>query len=219
MTKFKVGDKVIAKKNTPYPIINNGWKGVVTHVDGGRNNFICVMGNGLLGNVGAIVNPKFFDLDVTTDQKIVITTDGGTTTAKLYHGKTVNKTATAKCSPDDKFDFVEGAKIAFNRLTDREIHKSETGKIKVGDLVKVVDTGKGCPTAIDRVMALTTNPRLIAHYACGNDLGYRKGVRMLDETFKVLAINGSIAYITENINNDYSPCYVVIISGLKKIGG
>lgn len=219
MTKFKVGDKVIAKKNTPYSITNNGWKGVVIRVGAGWGNLISVMGEGLFGNIGATVNPKFFDLDVTTDQKIVITTDGRTTTAKLYHGKTVNKTATAKCFPDDKFDFVEGAKIAFDRLTDRETHKPETGKIKVGNLVKVVNTGEGCPTAIDRVMTFTTNPRLIARYAYGNDLGYRKGVRMLDETFKVLAINGSIAYITENINNDYSPCYVVGISGLKKIGG
>ena len=166
-----------------------------------------------------IVNSKFFDLDVTTDQKIVITTNGRTTTAKLYHGKTVNKTATAKCSPDDKFDFVEGAKIAFDRLTDRETHKPETGKIKVGNLVKVVDTGAGYPTAIDRVMTFTTNPRLIARYAYGDDLGYRKGVRMLDKTFEVLAIDGSSAYITENINSDYSPCYVVCISGLEKIGG
>ena len=215
MTKFKV----IAKKNTPYSITDNGWKGVVTRVDVGWSNLISVMGKGLFGNIGATVNPKFFDLDVTTDQKIVITTDGRTTTAKLYHGKTVNKTATAKCSPDDRFDFVEGAKIAFDCLTDRETHKPETGKIKVGDLVKVVNTGKGFPTAIDRVMTFTTNPRLIARYAYGNDLGYNKGVRMLDTTFKVLAINGSIAYITENINSDYSPCYVVGISGLKKIGG
>lgn len=219
MTKFKVGDRVIAKKNTPYLITNNGWKGVVICVGVGWGNLISVMGEGLSGSMGAIVNPEFFDLDVTTDQKIVITTDGRTTTAKLYHGKTVNKTATAKCSPDDKFDFVEGAKIAFDRLTDRETHKPETGKIKVGDLVKVVNTGEGYPTAIGRVMTFIKDPLLIARYAYGNDLGHHKSVRMLDETFKVLAINGSIAYITENINSNYSPCYAVGISGLKKIGG
>ena len=35
----------------------------------------------------------------------------------MYDGKTVTKTATAKCSPDDKFVFFMGAKIAFERLT------------------------------------------------------------------------------------------------------
>ena len=48
--------------------------------------------------------------------KIVITTDGKTTTANLYDGKNVVKTTTAKCSPDDTFDFETGAKIAFDRL-------------------------------------------------------------------------------------------------------
>lgn len=50
------------------------------------------------------------------ENKIVITTDGVTTTAKMYDGKNVVKTATAKCSPDDEFNFETGAKIAFDRL-------------------------------------------------------------------------------------------------------
>ena len=56
---------------------------------------------------------------VRYNEKIVITTDGKTTTAKIYAGKSIIKTTTAKCSPDDKFDFVTGAKIAFDRLTCR----------------------------------------------------------------------------------------------------
>jgi len=48
--------------------------------------------------------------------KIVITTDGKTTTARLLGGKKTIKTAEAKCSPDDEFDFKTGAKIAFQRL-------------------------------------------------------------------------------------------------------
>lgn len=50
------------------------------------------------------------------EQKIVITTDGKTTTAKLYDGKKFIKEAKAKCSPEDKFDFETGAEIAFSRL-------------------------------------------------------------------------------------------------------
>lgn len=52
------------------------------------------------------------------ENKIVITTDGAETLARLYEGNKVIKTATAKCSPDDKFSFETGAKIAFERLFD-----------------------------------------------------------------------------------------------------
>lgn len=50
------------------------------------------------------------------NQKIVITADGKETLARLYDGKNVIKTATAKCAPDDTFDFATGAKLAFDRL-------------------------------------------------------------------------------------------------------
>lgn len=51
---------------------------------------------------------------------IVITTDGKTTTATMREGKKVIKTATAKCSDKDTFDFAEGARIAFERLQGRD---------------------------------------------------------------------------------------------------
>lgn len=54
------------------------------------------------------------------ENKIVITSDGEKTLARLYDGKKVIKTATAKCSHDDKFSFETGAKIAFERLFDSE---------------------------------------------------------------------------------------------------
>lgn len=54
------------------------------------------------------------------ENKIVITTDGAETLARLYGGNKVIKTATAKCSPADKFSFETGAKIAFERLFDSE---------------------------------------------------------------------------------------------------
>lgn len=49
-------------------------------------------------------------------EKIVITTDGKTTTATLYENDKKVKSASTKCSPDDKFDFAIGAKIAMDRL-------------------------------------------------------------------------------------------------------
>ena len=63
------------------------------------------------------------------EKKIVITTDGAETRARFYDGKKVVKTATAKCSLDDKFSFEMGAKIAFERLFDSEEQKLFNGKV------------------------------------------------------------------------------------------
>lgn len=49
-------------------------------------------------------------------QKIVITTDGKITLARLFDGKTMVKRAEAKCAPSDTFNFNTGANLAFNRL-------------------------------------------------------------------------------------------------------
>jgi hypothetical protein len=50
------------------------------------------------------------------NSKIVITTDGKTTTAKMYDRKNFVKSAKAVCSPDDKFDFGIGSALALERL-------------------------------------------------------------------------------------------------------
>lgn len=65
---------------------------------------------------------------VCDEKKIVITSDGEKTLARFYDGKKVIKTATAKCSHDDKFSFETGAKIAFERLFDSEEPKYFNGK-------------------------------------------------------------------------------------------
>ena len=55
-------------------------------------------------------------LEPAEDRKILITTDGPTTLARLYEGKKVVKSAKAVCSPEDTFDFNKGAQLACNRL-------------------------------------------------------------------------------------------------------
>lgn len=57
-------------------------------------------------------------------------------------------TVEAKCHPDDDFDIGVGIKEAFKKLNEKreEIHKQkeeEENKIKVGDWVKVVNSGGG----------------------------------------------------------------------------
>ena len=64
-------------------------------------------------------------------QKLIVTVNGAETLARLYEGNKVIKSATAKCSPDDTFDFEKGAKLAVERLfttTEQKAIKIEVGK-------------------------------------------------------------------------------------------
>ena len=86
----------------------------------------------------------------TSLPKVVITTDGKTTTAKMYEGKKVLKTAKSQCSPKDTFDFSVGAKLALERLTKKE------PKFKIGQFVRVIENDtcqffKGQPVKITEV--------------------------------------------------------------------
>ena len=65
--------------------------------------------------------------------KIVITTDGKTTTAKMYEGKKLLKTAESKCSTEDTFDFAIGAKLALERVTEKE------PEFKIGQFVRIIN--------------------------------------------------------------------------------
>lgn len=138
--KFKVGDYVICNTND-FWCCDKGWIGQVTkvHSDGritmrGRRNTLTTR------------HPEYFNL-YTKDQptKIVITTDGKTTTAKMYRGKSVVKVETTKCHPDDRFDFMVGARVAFDRLVGEDEKKEApkgTLKIEIGKKYKLKDYDK-----------------------------------------------------------------------------
>ena len=64
--------------------------------------------------------------DLSLDEKIIITTDGVTTTARRYIGKELQGTAEAKCSPSDTFDFEKSANLAFGRLIGGTVIKLDT---------------------------------------------------------------------------------------------
>lgn len=84
-------------------------------------------------------------LEPFCDVRILITTNGKETLARLYEDGEVKKSAKAECSPDDTFDFSVGAKIAFERLI------KPTPKFRVGD--KVIGNAKAeryCITMKDR---------------------------------------------------------------------
>lgn len=132
MSKFKVGDKVIGNDPHRYGITNEGWRGEVVGLYGSR---IAVSN----GGSEYWVSPEFFDLVRPVALPVaVITTDGVTTTATLREGKRVIRTASAKCSPADTYDYATGAKLAFDRLfpeTAETKPKNPALMFKVGDRV------------------------------------------------------------------------------------
>jgi hypothetical protein len=71
-------------------------------------------------------------------QKIVITSDGVETLARLYDGKRVVARGVAKCSPEDTFDFMTGAKLATERLTAEKPEPEKKVEYKPGDWVRIV---------------------------------------------------------------------------------
>lgn len=128
MAKFKVGDKVLVKNIKEY--------GIYYTEDGrDRNSFTGTMfeHSGKVVTISEICSGQYrikedcghwlwvdgmFEGLANDTHKIVITTDGKTTTARLFDGKELVKKAEAKCSPDDTFDFMVGAKLAMERLAE-----------------------------------------------------------------------------------------------------
>lgn len=90
------------------------------------SNYYYLKGAGSFCFSGDTLEPDTLEpdtLEPVDDKKIVITTDGKTTLARLYEDKKVVKTAKAKCSPEDEFDFIAGAELAFERLTQNKLKK------------------------------------------------------------------------------------------------
>lgn len=155
--RYKVGDKVRVRKD-----LKSGTSYSMFHNDKCRDNAVDQMVK-LAGQIveisdvygmykvkGNTWNWTDEMFEPVNAQKIVITCDAVETLARLYDGNKVVKTATAKCSPDDTFDFKTGAMLAFKRLMDetkkpmtfREKLKQEHPKF-VGDTYG--GGCKGCP--------------------------------------------------------------------------
>lgn len=122
MRKFNVGDRVRILDGGNIDHYRGGWANCMEEQIGNVHVIIEVCesqagSNGyyLEGAGGFIYDERGLER-VVDNRKIVITTDGKTTLARLYEDNKVIKSAEAKCSPDDKFNFTTGAKIAFERL-------------------------------------------------------------------------------------------------------
>lgn len=113
--KYKVGDVVIIEKSNIESVSQySGLTGTITEIDPDCNGYdYLVSTDKCKGGVWCKVRSL-------ASTKIVVTTDGETTTARMFSGKTLVKSATAKCSKSDTFDFETGAALAVARLLDRE---------------------------------------------------------------------------------------------------
>jgi len=147
--KFKVGDMV--------KIINSGNKEMI-----GKTALIVEAVDMTPGKIAS--RPYKISIDgkeryytedhlelVPASQKIIITTDGKTTLARLYEEKKVVKSAESHCSPDDEFDFSVGANLAMERLIGKataiasaEIPKEITDKLEI-----IKTTGKAFLKALE----------------------------------------------------------------------
>jgi hypothetical protein len=120
MGKFKVGERYVVGGN-PKPLegfVESEIGNVIEITRVGKNHISCRTVRGESEGCVFAYDSPFAESLVPYKKlhKILITTDGKTTTARLLEGKKTIKSAKAKCSPDDEFDFKTGAKIAFQRL-------------------------------------------------------------------------------------------------------
>ena len=147
--KFEVGDMVIGNDPYRYAYINKGWIGEVKKVH--SNGCIDLYGKRVSSSdymTFTYLEPEYFDLYTQKSEKIVITHDGKTTTATLYRENGSKEVATAKCSPEDTFDFNFGAKLAMERLM-KKVEPADpvvewrvvNRKPRVGDYIRLRTNG------------------------------------------------------------------------------
>lgn len=146
---------------------------------------------------------------IDKDEKIIITTDGTTTTARRYKGKELLGSAEAKCSPADTFDFEYGARLAFGRLV-----RGCVVKLDVEGLAKTLkDTPKistGLHKALERfrdnlkkAIALKPEPKPEPKFKVG-DVVKVTGKKEIGHSL----IIGSLAVVCSVENRDFgSYCY------------
>ena len=110
--KFNIGDRVQS--------ISTKRRGTVRGISG------CLVAVELDDQTSGVPLPKFGianglflmeeDYEKISTNKILITSDGKTTLARLYDGEKVTRSAETKCSPTDTYDFATGANLAYDRL-------------------------------------------------------------------------------------------------------
>lgn len=214
MAKFKVGDLVRVLDGSKIEGYAGGWVIGMEKYVGNVYTVTRILSDSAyrLGDVPLRFDERGLER-AGNPGKIVITTDGRITTAKLYrHGEPTLKSV-ATCSPDDTFDFAIGAKLALDRLTDAV----NNPQIQVGDTVSVVDTGECWSQNAGWVAKHIADKFLVAKYAYGQGLGYFAGITEHPGVFRVQCIADDLAFIQRTDSHDTS-CYLVGLDGLERVG-
>lgn len=215
MAKFKVGDRVRVLDGSKIEGYNGSWVSQMVEYVGNVYTIAKIFPSGAyrLKDIPFVYDERGLER-AENPGKIVITTDGEITTAKLYqHGEPTRK-AVAKCSPEDTFDFAIGAKLALARLIDAV----NNPPIQVGDTVRVVNTGKCWSQNAGWVAKHIADKSLVAKYAYGRGLGYFAGLIEHPGIFRVLCIADGWAFI-QRTDGDGASCYLVGLDGLERVGG
>lgn len=182
--EFKVGDrvKVVTKGANIYKdavvgdegkviYINNAAGELLVEFDTKRAAYHTGYGRCEVGH-GYWCRPYMLQHIEHQEEKIVITTDGKTTLARHFKGKTLICGSMAECSPSDTFDFLTGAGIVLDRLTKTEKKQYKTEpKFKAGDLVRVIGSGHDimhsiCINSLAVVVEVSNDARNGYDYLC-----------------------------------------------------
>jgi hypothetical protein len=161
--KFKIGDRVIVEKSNIESICKCAGKtGTIVEGPVGRTFVWSVLVDGYLAPYWCDV--KCIAEDTKKQNKIVITHDAKTTTATLYREDGSKEVATAKCCPEDTFDFNVGAKLAMERLMKKvepvEEWRVVNRKPKIGDFIRL----KYATYSFDKDGDIHTVHRVHEHY-------------------------------------------------------
>lgn len=215
--KFKVGDKVKILDGSKIINCTSTWYSF------GMNKYIGQIGtiSGIVeyddDRIAYIMNAMPYRWDERglerVEEKIIIWDSDN----KVYAKNTLtHKEAVAKCSPEDKFNFMTGAKLALERL--EELEKPKPSKpLAVGDEVRIINTGKLYSTYDKWVCENIKDDMLKVQFAYGDDLGYSKIPKILkrEERYIIRVIVGCKAYIQEKKFSAGS-CYLIDIAGLER---
>ena len=225
MVKFKIGDKVEILDGSKIPNYTGDFTIEMRKHIGEIHTVMDIrhfpIGYGyFLNDTGCLYDERGLKLVSNHNEKIVVTTDGKTTTAKMYHGKTVVKTATAKCNPDDKFNFDKGAKIAVDRLLGvDDVSEDNDDGFKVGDIVNIVNSGLSYTTYTKWITKNVKDIEKIAHFM------FKELPEENSDKYKIITIakHGGVSIINKDCTLVYveriginKECYLIGVEGLKK---
>ena len=134
---------------------------------------------------------------------ITIWQDGNQMFAK---DSTDNIVGTARCSSGDS---------RYCSVMQAVKHLFDNKEIKVGDCVKVINTGELYSTNDGWVAKNISDARLVARYAYGDNMGYPKKTES-DAEFEVRFIDYKTNKVYIEKSEDDNACYLIDIAGLER---